>query len=108
MPPKAKNPIDAAIRDRVRALNIKQRDLATVVGKSPSWANKYLSGKGGPASIDDLIRILAIALDVQSLSAAERRMLKVWRRLPPASQADALAWFEDWVRREIRVERTRG
>ena len=102
MPPKVKDPIDAAIRQRIRALNINQRDLATVTGNSPAWVSKFLSGKGH-ATIDDLIRILAIALDVQSLSPGERRVLKAWKRLPAASQDDAVAFFEDWVRREIRV-----
>jgi len=107
MPPKVKNPIDVAIRERIRALNINQREIATVTGNSPAWVSKFLSGKGH-ATIDDLIRIVAMALSVQGLSPGERRLLKAWKRLPPASQADAVAWFEDWVRRENRVGRTRG
>jgi transcriptional regulator with XRE-family HTH domain len=104
---KAKDPIDAAIRRRVRALNLKQRDLARLVGKTPSWAHKYLNGKGH-VTIDDLIRIGAFALDVQGLSESERQMLKLWGRLPPASQADALEWFGDFVRRAVRHGRKRG
>jgi transcriptional regulator with XRE-family HTH domain len=100
------HPIDLAIRERVAALAIPQKDLAKAIGRSPGWVNKFLNGKGH-ATIDDLVRLLAYALGVQGLSDMERRMLKAWRRLPPTAQADAVQWFEDWVRREIRLVRKR-
>jgi transcriptional regulator with XRE-family HTH domain len=106
MPPKKKNPIDVAIRARLRALDLPQKELADAVGRSKSWVSKYLSGAGN-ATIDELIRILAIADGVHGLSAWERRLLKAWKRLPAASQADAVKWFEGWVRREVRLARTR-
>ncbi len=101
-----RHPIDLAIRERLRSLDLKQRDLAKAIGRSPAWVSKYLSGVGH-ATVDDLIRIGAIALDVQGLSELERRLLNAWTRLPPASQADAVKFFEDWVRREVRLARTR-
>jgi transcriptional regulator with XRE-family HTH domain len=103
---KIRHPIDAAIRERLRALDLSQHDLAKTIGRSPSWFNKFLNGKGH-ATIDDLVRIAAVAIEVEGLSNAERRLLKAWKRLPKESQADAVQWFEDWVRREVRVARTR-
>jgi transcriptional regulator with XRE-family HTH domain len=100
------HPIDAAIRERLRTLDLPQKALAKAVGRSPGWFSKFLDGKGH-ATIDELIMILAIALDVQGLSEMERRLLKAWKRLPDASQADAVKYFEDFVRREVRVARTR-
>lgn len=104
--PMTKHPIDHAIRERLRSLDLKQRDVAKAVGRSPGWVSKYLSG-AGHATVDELIRIIAIALDVQSLSPWERRLLKAFARLPPALQAEAVKMFEDWARRELRLGRTR-
>jgi len=101
-----RHPIDAAIRERLRTLDLKQREVAKAVGRTPAWVSKYLSGKGH-ATVDELIRIIAIALDVEGMSDLERRLWKAWKRLPPASQLDAVEWFEDWVRRESRVARKR-
>ncbi len=99
-------PIDAAIRERLDALAIPQTELAKATGRSPGWVNKFLSGKGH-ATIDDLVRLVAYALGVHGLSEMERRLLKAWKRLPPTAQADAVQWFENWVRREVRVGRAR-
>lgn len=103
---KIRHPIDDAIRERVRALDLKQKDLAKKIGRSPAWVSKYLSGVGH-ATIDDLVRISAIAQHLEGLSDLERRLLHVWKRLPKESQTDAVRWFEDWTRRERRV-RKRG
>lgn len=102
----SRHPIDAAIRERLRTLNLKQRDVAKAVNRTPAWVSKYLSGKGH-ATVDELIRIIAIALGVEGLSDLERRLLKAWKRLPPASQTEAVEWFEDWVRRDARLARKR-
>jgi len=101
-----RHPIDVAIRERLRKIDLKQREIAKAVGRTPAWVSKYLNGKGH-ATVDDLIRIIALALEVEGLSDSERRLLKAWKRLPPAAQVDAVEWFEDWVRREARVARTR-
>jgi transcriptional regulator with XRE-family HTH domain len=101
-----RHPIDAAIRERLRTLNLKQRDVAKAVGRTPAWVSKYLHGKGH-ATVDELIRIIAIALGVEGMSDLERRLLKAWKRLPPASQTEAVEWFEDWVRRDARLARKR-
>jgi len=100
------HPIDRAVRAHLRKLDLHQKETALAIGRSPGWVSKFLSGTGH-ATIDDLIRILALALGVHGLSKMERRLLKAWRRLPAPSQADAVKWFEDWVRREARIARTR-
>ena len=104
---KIRHPIDNAIRERLRMLDLKQLDVAKKIGRSPGWVSKYLSGVGH-ATIDDLVRILAIALHVETLSEQERRLVRAWKRLPKESQTDAVKWFEDWTRRERRVARKRG
>lgn len=102
-----RHPIDAAIRERLRALNLKQKDLAATIGRSRGWVSKFLSGSGH-ATIDDLIRILAVVQEMQVLSDYERRLLKAYRRIPVDSHEDAVTWFETWARREIRSARRRG
>jgi transcriptional regulator with XRE-family HTH domain len=103
----SRHPIDATIRERLRGLNLKQKDLAAAIGRSPGWVSKYLSGVGH-ATIDDLIRIVAVVQEFQVLSEHERRLLKACRRIPADSQDDAVTFFEDWARREVRAARKRG
>ena len=91
------HPIDRAVRAHLRKLDLHQKETALAIGRSPGWVSKFLSGTGH-ATIDDLIRIGALALGLQGLSESERRLLKAWRRLPAPSQTDAVKWFEDWVR----------
>ena len=99
-------PLDRLIRERLGARNLPQKNLAKAIGRSQGWVNKFLNG-AGHATIDDLVRLLAYAIGMQGLSDMERQLLKAWKRLPQGSQADAVEFFEDWVRREIRVARTR-
>lgn len=102
-----RHPIDAAIRGHLRTLNLKQKDLATAIGRSPGWVSKFLSG-AGHATIDDLIRILAVVQGIAILSEHERRLVKACKRIPEESQGDAVTFFEDWARREVRAARRRG
>jgi plasmid maintenance system antidote protein VapI len=103
MPTKASaaHPLDAGLRARLRhdaALN--QTELAKRIGRKPAWLNKYING-AGHATIDDVIRIVAVVngLDAQ-LTAAEQRLVWVWRHLKAENQPYALDAVELVYRRQ--------
>lgn len=89
------HPIDAEIRTRLRQLKPRQIELAQQIGRSPAWVNKYLNG-AGHATIDDVIRIAAIVIGVESarLTDEERRLLRAWRRLPTDKQQDVTDFLQ--------------
>jgi transcriptional regulator with XRE-family HTH domain len=99
-----RHPIDEEIRERLRQLKPRQNDLAKQIGRSPAWVNKYLNG-AGHATIDDLIRIIAIVIgvDPSRLTDAERQLLRAWRRIPAEKQQDVV----DFVRALGRRRRPR-
>lgn len=91
-----KHPIDAALRDYLKAAQPKQKDFGRAIGRSAGWVNKYMHGVGN-ATIDDVVRIAAllIGIEVQPLTAIERRLLKAWRRIHPDRQEDAVVVLEN-------------
>jgi transcriptional regulator with XRE-family HTH domain len=103
----AQHPIDREIRERLRQLKPQQIELAQRIGRSQGWVNKYLNGVGH-ATIDDIIRIIAIVIGVDSprLTDAERRLLRVWRRLPPDRQQDVVDFLDTVGRRQRRATRS--
>lgn len=100
------HPIDKEIRERLRHRKPQQTDLAKQIGRSPAWVNKYLNG-AGHATIDDLIRIIAIVIgvDPSRLTDAERKLLRAWRRLPADKQQDVVDWVSTLGRRQKRARR---
>jgi transcriptional regulator with XRE-family HTH domain len=101
------HPIDLEIRDRLRQLKPRQIELAKQIGRSPAWVNKYLNG-AGHATIDDVIRIIAIVIGVDParLTDAERRLLRAWRRLPADKQQDVVDWVQTLGKRQRRATRS--
>jgi len=78
------HPIDAALRERLRALKPNQKDLAKRIGRSQGWLNKFMNG-AGKATLDDMIRLTAIVVlgvDNPPLTAAQRKFLSAWDALP--------------------------
>ena len=50
-------PMDARIRQQLRAARPNQRQLASRLGKSQSWVSKYLADGSVIADVDDLVAI---------------------------------------------------
>jgi hypothetical protein len=107
--------IDLEIRDRLRKLvsvsnpataRPRQIELAKRIGRSPAWLNKYVNGVGH-ATIDDVIRIVAIVIGVDAirLTADEQRLLRLWRRLSTDKQHDLIAWMQTMGKRPRRATR---
>lgn len=94
------HPIDAELRRRLRELGPNQIELARAIGRKQPWLNKYMQG-GGKATIDDVIRIIAVLIGVetQSLTDVERRILKAVRTLPEERREDAVLSLEASARR---------
>lgn len=91
-----KHPLDAALRERLKAAGPKQQEFGKAIGRSAGWVNKYMHGAGN-ATIDDVVRIVAllIGVEVQPLTAIERRLLKAWRKIHPDRQDDAVVVLEN-------------
>lgn len=89
------HPLDVALRERIKAAKPNQADFAKSIGRSAGWLNKYIHGAGN-ATVDDVVRILAllIGVEAQPLTAMDRRLLKVWRRIALDHQEDAVAVLE--------------
>jgi len=110
MQQKATHPIDAALRERLRALIKDQKLIAKRIDRSQGWLNKYING-AGKATIDDAVRLAAIVLlgldnpltgeqrkllrDWESLSADGRKQVKkflaLWRERRPAPRSKSSA-----------------
>lgn len=99
------HPLDAAVRARIKAARPNQADFAQKIGRSAGWLNKYMHGAGN-ATLDDVVRMLAllIGVEVQPLSAMERRLLKAWRLIPMDRQDDAVAVLETVARGYRRAQ----
>jgi transcriptional regulator with XRE-family HTH domain len=96
IPMELRHPIDAEVRERLRKSEPNQIELAKRIGRSQGWVNKYMNG-GGTATIDDLIRIAAAMIGVESspLTGLERRLLKAFRGIQDAARRDdAVLVFE--------------
>jgi len=91
-----KHPLDAALREHLKAAKPKQKEFGRAIGRSGGWVNKYMHGAGN-ATIDDVVRIVAllIGIEVQPLTAIERRLLKAWRKVHPERQEDAVVVIEN-------------
>lgn len=113
----AAHPIDLEIRDRLRKLvsvsssatatRLRQIELAKRIGRSPAWLNKYVNG-AGHATIDDVIRIVAIVIGIDAprrLTDDEQRVIRAWRRVPAEKQPDTLDWLQRLGRRPRRATR---
>jgi transcriptional regulator with XRE-family HTH domain len=87
------HPIDQAVRSKLRELAPNQVALASAIGRSQGWLNKYMQGDG-TATIDDLVRIACafIGVNVQPLSELERRLLKAFRGIPDDLRAGRKAF----------------
>ena len=90
------HPLDAALRERLKAAKPHQAEFSKAVGRSAGWLNKYMHG-AGTATIDDAVRIVAllIGLETRPLSALELRLLKAFRWVAADRQEDAVAVFEN-------------
>lgn len=93
------HPIDAGLRERLKTAKVNQADFARALGRSQGWLNKYMHGAGN-ATIDDVVRMLAllIGVEVQPLSALERRLLKAFRSIEEGVREDAAAVMENVAR----------
>jgi len=92
------HPIDAAFRERLRALKPHRKELAKRIGRSQGWLNKYING-AGKATIDDVIRLAAIVLlgvDSPPMTAEQRRLLRDWDSLPPAGRRHVKQTLAVW------------
>jgi transcriptional regulator with XRE-family HTH domain len=92
------HPLDALLRERLRALNPNQKEIAKRLGRSQGWLNKYLNGTG-KATIDDVIRLVAsVMLDVDTprLTAEQRKLLREFDSLPPAGRKRVKDFVEFW------------
>jgi transcriptional regulator with XRE-family HTH domain len=115
--------IDKRVRERLRELKVNQSQLARFLHRSQGWLNKYISGTGH-ATIDDLTGMavyLGVSLDQligdaplpvgvdrpEPLTADERRLLRVWRRVPGDLQPAAFDLLELFARR-TRLARALG
>jgi transcriptional regulator with XRE-family HTH domain len=99
--PAAKHPLDTAIRNYLRTLDLNQTELAERIGRSTGWLNKYVNGTG-KATIDDLIRIAsAVLLNIEppALNAAQRKLLRDWEALPPVARKQVKNFLAFWVER---------
>lgn len=97
-----RHPIDGEIRARLRGLGGNQSAIARQIGHSPSWLNKYLSGKGH-ATIDDIVRIAAVLIGAHAepLSGIEERLLRAFRGLSDDDRReDHVALLEAMVRKQ--------
>ena len=94
------HPLDAALREHLRALAPRQVEIAQRIGRSQGWLNKYIHG-AGHATIDDVIKIAAVltGVDAPRLTDAERRVLRLWRRLSADQQQDVIDFLELLARR---------
>jgi transcriptional regulator with XRE-family HTH domain len=113
----AAHPIDQEIRERLRKLvsaptsttaaRLRQIELATRIGRSPAWVNKYVNGVGN-ATVDDVIRIVAIVIGVDAprLTDDEQALLRAWRRVEEKDQPDLLRWVQNLGRRPRRAARS--
>jgi len=103
-----KHPIDQSVRERVRALvSTDQKDFADRIGRSQGWLNKWMHGSG-KATIDDLVRIAALFVgrEPQPITSLERRLWRIWRRVPEDDQLSTVELFEAHVRHLRRARRT--
>jgi transcriptional regulator with XRE-family HTH domain len=89
------HPLDTELRARLRALDLKQSELAKRIGRKPAWLNKYIRGLGH-ATIDDAIRIVSVLIGTGAqLTEREQRLLRGFRRLKDdAPQLDVLRHLE--------------
>ena len=113
----AEHPIDLEIRARLRKLvsasasttetRPRQIEFAKRIGRSPAWVNKYVNN-AGHATVDDVIRILAIVIGIDALrlTAAEQSLLRAWRRVDEKDQPDLLRWVQTLGRRPRRAARS--
>jgi transcriptional regulator with XRE-family HTH domain len=119
MPPSIQTRIDARVRARLRAKKVNQSHLARFLRRSQGWLNKYLYGTGH-ATIDDIVGMAAyfgVSLRQfigettlpagtdrhESVTAAERRLLRAWRRVPRDLQPAAFDLLELFARRTRRA-----
>jgi len=106
----AGHPLDAALRQWLRQFDPHQSELAQQIGRRPAWLNKYIHGVGH-ATVDDVIRIVALLIGMQAPSVMddrERRLVRGWRRLPAEAQEDVLAFLAHVSRRPRTESAGRG
>jgi transcriptional regulator with XRE-family HTH domain len=92
----ASHPLDTELRARLRAIDPPQRELAERIGRKPAWLNKYMHG-AGHATIDDVIRIVAVLSEVEALSELERRVVRGLRRLKDSDRQHDVLWYLERV-----------
>lgn len=94
------HPLDASLRERLKASRVNQADFAGKIGRSTGWLNKYMHGAGN-ATIDDAVRIAALLIGIETapLSVDERQLLKAYRGIAEESRRDdAVAFLETLAR----------
>lgn len=99
------HPLDAALRERLKTdTPDTQAKFAKAIGRSAGWLNKYMHGAGN-ATIDDVIRIVALLIGVETrpLSELERQLLKACQGFQDeADLRDLIAYVEHRVKLAAR------
>jgi transcriptional regulator with XRE-family HTH domain len=98
------HPIDAEVRARLKAAVPHQAEFAAAIGRSSAWLNKYMHG-AGTATIDDVVRMMALLIGVTNgpaLSKPARKLLRALQQLPAEEQEDGAEFFAAWVQTRQR------
>lgn len=99
------NPLDAALRAYLSAHTKNQGTLAAAIGRDRTWLNRYIHGSNA-AALDDVILMLAAFIRDKrgigdTLTDAERRLLKLFRALPDDDRReDVIGLTEGFGRRK--------
>lgn len=97
--------LDELFRDRLKELIVDQKTVAKRIRRSQGWLNKYINGSG-KATIDDVLRLVAIVVlgvGAPQLTREQRKLLRDFESLAPADRRMAKRALAAW--RERRPER---
>lgn len=104
------HPIDAEIRARLLALfttgAITPAEFARRTGTKQPWLHRYVRGEGH-ATIDEVIRIAAVASGVLATSITEPgldEIVRLWRSLTSEDDRDDVL---EYVRLRLRLQRSK-
>lgn len=91
--------LDGRIRQKLRAANPNQQQLAQRMGRSQSWVSKYLAGEGSLATIDDVVAIADFLMTTVSdlidekpappptvLQSQAHKIAELWMRAKPRAR----------------------
>lgn len=88
---KADHPIDAHIREWLRAHVHNEKELSIQAGHGNAWLHKYINGNGA-ATVDDLVRVGAMLLGVNlpELSEDELKLVAIYRSFVDPDEREEL------------------